>query len=91
MTTGGTSGMPMRFYIDNYRARAKEVAFVETINSRYFGCRFFDRQIMLRGDCCLYRFARKTFSCCISTAADAVVFPGDGNDKIIGLCYPLLS
>lgn len=50
ITTGGTSGMPMQFYIDNYRARAKEVAFVETINRKYFGCKPFDRQIMLRGD-----------------------------------------
>lgn len=50
ITTGGTSGMPMEFYIDNYKARAKEVAYVGYINRRYFGCRMFDRELLLRGD-----------------------------------------
>lgn len=50
ITTGGTSGMPMYFYIDNYKARGKEIAYVGHINRKCFGCGFFERELLLRGD-----------------------------------------
>lgn len=49
VTTGGTSGMPMKFYIDNYIARGKEMAFLNYINKRYFGIHFNDPTVILRG------------------------------------------
>lgn len=36
VNTGGTTGMPMKFYIDNYVARAKEVAYQVFVDYNYF-------------------------------------------------------
>lgn len=49
VTTGGTSGMPMKFYIDNYIARGKELAFLNHINKSYFGLNFYNPTVILRG------------------------------------------
>lgn len=49
VTTGGTSGMPMKFYINNYIARAKEIAFTSKIYHDYFGMKIFDKVAIIRG------------------------------------------
>lgn len=50
VTTGGTTGMPMQFYIDNYKAWGKEFAFQFFCAWRYFRHKlFFDRVVILRG------------------------------------------
>ena len=50
ITTGGTTGMPMEFYIDNYRARAKEQAHQMYAAYHVWGYRqYIDRCISLRG------------------------------------------
>ena len=49
-TTGGTTGMPMQFYIDNYKARAKELVFQLYREYRFWHCwRFIDKVAILRG------------------------------------------
>lgn len=50
VNTGGTTGMPMKFYIDNYVARAKEVAYQVFVDYNYFGYRLWlDRVVIMRG------------------------------------------
>ena len=50
VTTGGTTGMPMRFLIDNYNARAKELAYQIWGNWHYFGhIQGVDRVVTRRG------------------------------------------
>lgn len=49
VTTGGTSGMPMKFYIDNYIARAKEVAFLDTVYKSYARSSWTDKVAIFRG------------------------------------------
>lgn len=51
VSTGGTTGMPMKFYIDNYKARAKELAYQLFVNYNYFGYKqCLDRVVVLRGN-----------------------------------------
>lgn len=49
ITTGGTSGMPMRFYIDKYRARAKEIGFKKFIYKNCYQSNFRNRTVVIRG------------------------------------------
>lgn len=50
VTTGGTTGMPMRFYIDLYKARAKEMAYKAVQFYRYWKILLFiDRVVVLKG------------------------------------------
>lgn len=50
VTTGGTTGMPMKFYIDNYYARGKEMAFQIVKSKYYWGYKyFFDKVAIIRG------------------------------------------
>lgn len=49
VTTGGTSGMPMKFYIDNYIARAKEIAFLNTVYKSFADYSVFDKVAIFRG------------------------------------------
>ena len=50
VTTGGTTGMPMQFYIDNYKAKAKEIVFQIYREYRFWHCwRFIDNVAVLRG------------------------------------------
>lgn len=49
-TTGGTTGMPMKFYIDNYFARGKEIAFQITYCWNYWKYRSgIDKVAIIRG------------------------------------------
>ena len=50
VTTGGTTGMPMRFYIDLYKSRAKEMAYKAVQFYRYCNILLFiDRVVVLKG------------------------------------------
>lgn len=50
VTTGGTTGMPMKFYIDNYFARGKEMAFQIQGSWTYWKYRFFINKVaIIRG------------------------------------------
>lgn len=50
VTTGGTTGMPMKFYIDNYLARGKEMAYQIWGGKHYWNYRFGrDKVVLLRG------------------------------------------
>ena len=50
VTSGGTTGMPMQFYIDNSVARGKEIAFLLWGNYHYFGHKMFiDKVAIIRG------------------------------------------
>lgn len=48
-TTGGTTGMPMKFFIDNYIARAKEISFLNHIYKKYFNCKVYSKTAIFRG------------------------------------------
>ncbi len=48
--TGGTTGMPMGFYLDNYKARAKELAYLLYNYKHFFSYRYFiDEVAVFRG------------------------------------------
>lgn len=50
VSSGGTTGVPMQFYIDHPVARGKEIAFHFWGNRHYFGHRlFFERVAIIRG------------------------------------------
>lgn len=49
VTTGGTSGMPMKFYINNYIARAKEMAFLNYGYRKYAYLSSIERVAIFRG------------------------------------------
>lgn len=52
VTTGGTTGMPMKFFIDQYSARAKELAYKVYNFAKYWNIRLYlDRVVVMKGRC----------------------------------------
>lgn len=48
-TTGGTTGMPMKFYLNEYMARGKEVAFLYWTHKKWGYRMWLDRVAIMRG------------------------------------------